>query len=412
MSRATLRLGALRLIALSGGLAACGEVLGLQDRELDPEYGAPPDATADGASGVDSTTGTEAAPESGPGPDGAQSESGLQADAEDTGASDAEDAGDAADVGDAAATDAEDASDVADASDAADASAVMDASDAAATCTCVPDIPGGWKGPTEIFIGTANGGVLPPLPTCDDGGAPSFDGIADASASPASCSCSCDSPTGGTCQSTIQFFANIQCPITSCRSVTLDAGACVESDNQCGSTAVDFTASNPVAFGGSCAAVLDASISPASVGSEVRLCSVGTVPAVSCGPGKKCVTNGTSSFLATGCIYQAGTANCPPGFKTQRYVFYTDAGDTRACTDCGCGAPAGASCGSLNINRYDGNTTCTGQANSTVTDNGCHGVHSSLMLTTTLSNVGSCVPDGGQSIGSYAPSGATVICCP
>jgi hypothetical protein len=143
---------------------------------------------------------------------------------------------------------------------------------------------------------------------------------------------------------------------------------------------------------------------------EARLCSVGTIGVVACGAGMQCVTKPTAPFATSGCIYQAGTAACPPGF-TQRTVYYADAGDSRGCSACTCGAAAGGSCSALNIDRFDALNCAT--ATTSATDTACHNVHTSVKLTSTVVDAGACAPNGGgQPTGSYQPTDPTVICCP
>src|SRR5262249_10559158 len=141
--------------------------------------------------------------------------------------------------------------------DAGSDASATDATDSAATCTCVPNVPPGWTGPTEIFLGGLEAGALPALPPCPGGGAAAFSGFADARAPAAVCSCTCGTPTGVTCQSTLQVNTSGTCTGASCGQLVLDSGACVQSNGLCGA---NFAAAAPVPFGGSCAAVLDASV--------------------------------------------------------------------------------------------------------------------------------------------------------
>jgi hypothetical protein len=125
------------------------------------------------------------------------------------------------------------------------------------------------------------------------------------------------------------------------------------------------------------------------------------------------------------CIWKEGKHECPterPEVYTERFVFYEEYEDTRSCSDCACGVPAGSTC-TAQIAVY-ANSTCSGNPLEEwmhQTSLGDPPVCKNLLLAGT--NLGSkeaslptytpgtCIPFGGNPIGSIVGSGAVKTAC-
>jgi len=122
---------------------------------------------------------------------------------------------------------------------------------------CIPAVPGGWAGPTDLYLGAA------PAPTCPGLTTDSFDGMEGLQATAASCDCACG-PTKITCGSASLTTSIVAGCATVCATTTPVLGACFAAPSGClavGATGTFQTLAVAVT-GGSCAPVSTAEITP------------------------------------------------------------------------------------------------------------------------------------------------------
>jgi hypothetical protein len=115
------------------------------------------------------------------------------------------------------------------------------------------------------------------------------------------------------------------------------------------------------------------------------------------------------------CVFQAGATTCPAGAYSVASVFYGGVSDSRACSGCSCGTPAGTSCTGAQVQGFSVNTgTCGGTA-VTISSGPCETVGVTIEgeeeITAPTANNGTCTPSGGQASGTVTPATPTTVCC-
>jgi hypothetical protein len=272
---------------------------------------------------------------------------------------------------------------------------------------CIPAVPGGWAGPTDLYLGAA------PAPTCPGLTTDSFDGMEGLQATAASCDCACG-PTKITCGSASLTTSIVAGCATVCATTTPVLGACFAAPSGClavGATGTFQTLAVAVT-GGSCAPVSTAEITPPTWTNYARTCaSLGSAQA-DCPAGQICARTPSAPFQPTACIVQAGDQMCPAKGYTQAHAEFTGLIDTRACTACTCGAPAKLQCTGT-LYAYDTTTdgTCGGMADiydpaACVPTN-----ERSDLKVDAVGSGGACAASVVTPMGAVTPTGATTICC-
>jgi hypothetical protein len=292
---------------------------------------------------------------------------------------------------------------------------------------CVP-APSGWTGPVAVWTG-ASSDTAPQCST--SGGYPTQDlNLKTSLNTPAATcpSCSCDPPTGETCPTTVDitYYSGANCggtiywgdssdPITvdnTCTGYQLSHGPSGEYPET-----AEFDA---VPANGSCAphTTGQANIPPTTY-EQARVCKGATTSA--CSGGSLCVPTPAQSFKL--CVYKSGDDSCPQPF-THKTSGYNDFTDSRACSSCDCGAPAGASCSgtiadSTGASCGSGTTTtipantCTNIAKDTTTgtlEGGITDTRFEKYTQGTASN-GSCQVVPSTVTGSVTKTGQYTLCC-
>jgi hypothetical protein len=114
-------------------------------------------------------------------------------------------------------------------------------------------------------------------------------------------------------------------------------------------------------------------------------------------------------FGATVCIQQEGNVACPDAF-TDRVVAFRGFMDDRACQQCGCSSPAGASCdGKLTI--YS-SQNCTGPSYVPPNDGVCHLFdYTSAVKFDSDATGGACTATGGAPKGGIHNAEPVTVCC-
>jgi hypothetical protein len=298
---------------------------------------------------------------------------------------------------------------------------------------CVPKEPVGWFPPALLWFGPAD-----QVPDCP-ASAPrvGFEGRAELSVDAFQCdSCACDPPEVS-CELPVDWSAaDALCPAGPEAQRTSFAapggwdGACttentIPAGQACpgGPCTQSLDIPAPRVLSGPCAprtvALPGTPQDEPSWKTAARAC-VGTAspqctdPALTCVPAPPEVEAPLQPFLT--CIFRDGEQECPEGYPDQ-HVFYTGLDDTRGCTPCSCGEPAGASCTVLASAFSDAACSTLVVAALVRSDNpSCQGIVEGTALGSKSATVvntvpGTCVPAGGEAIGGVAPTGAGTFCC-
>jgi hypothetical protein len=278
--------------------------------------------------------------------------------------------------------------------------------DATHACTAAP--PAGWGGPFALYEGPA---ANAPPPCAAPFASLVYEGKAGLSFKPATCSaCTCTTPIGATCSApTFAMFSKSSCG-TQCGTFSPKG---TQIATPC--TAWSFKPlADAVVTGGSCTAIGgNQQVQAYSFDTAARGCAPPAAP-VGCGGGL-CVPKPSAPFASTYCIYNAGELACPSAYPT-KHVYYQGASDTRTCTACACGAPAGGT-NACTWRAWFYASGCSGGGYPTDGPTGgrCDGFNSAVTCmdsyVTGPTGTLSCPPSGGQSTGTVTATGATTICC-
>jgi len=293
----------------------------------------------------------------------------------------------------------------------------------------LPRAGGFWIDPLLLAFGPELG--VPPCP--DFASMVVFEGHADLTAPAAVCgACSCEPPTGA-----------CELPPT----VTASAASCAQDDTTTPHTpfdpapgwtgACDFSGAIPAGklCDGGVDCVQSVTIAPLTV--KESGCAPVTQPVPENYPSNwatfaracewaargECATVGDlCSPVAAGfraCVATPADVDCPANSPyTEKHVFYGGIDDTRGCTPCTCGAPAGSSCaGSISI-FSDAACSALLLLDNAITSlaPSCHDLPTSPALGSksagpTTYTPGTCAPSGGEPLGTATPSGPVTFCC-
>jgi hypothetical protein len=303
--------------------------------------------------------------------------------------------------------------------------------DCKAGYACVTSIPFGWSGYAALFEGLA--AQEPACPNLFPSAQP-YKGNHTPVQPPHTCSsCSCGPPQGQTCDlPDVITLQNKPCGQTATATGSLnvpgnwtgncygpegyEGGKTAECNNlPCNTSA---TSAAPTVTGGSCAGQGGTPTKP-PVAWAILGKACGEAPfGGGCGSGNVCQPIAQPPFLNGLCIYKGGENSCPPGEFSESHIFYQDVTDTRDCSSCQCGAPAGSTCkASLSLFSEQFANSCmnkvaTFDAGSCTNLSGNPGVFGRSAVITEPPSGGSCgVTGGGQPTGSLTPANATTFCC-
>jgi hypothetical protein len=267
---------------------------------------------------------------------------------------------------------------------------------------CVAAATDGWLGPVVVYVG------VDAPPACDPIWASELSAHAGNITAEFSCdSCACGVPAGAICTPTeVTGYGVPDCASTG-GSYTLPA------DGMCWSTSghESVKTKEVVAQGGLCAVSGGGLMaSPIQWELSARIC--GEPQALtSCGAGV-CAPKAMAPFGAAACVYQEGQTGACPQEYPNRQIIYSEALDTRTCSVCGCGAPAGVDCG-VAFTAYANSTTC-GSGATPLADSGCTnstaGSFSSIKFTGQPQG-GACPVTGGLPTGAVEPANPITVCC-
>ncbi|MGK3988501.1 hypothetical protein WME99_35990 [Sorangium sp. So ce136] len=303
---------------------------------------------------------------------------------------------------------------------------------------CVPGRPLGWFEPLLLWFGST-GEAAPECPPQ----APvlGYEGHRDLLVEPHRCAaCACD-PPDATCELPEAWGAYDTRACDAAPGAERTSFAAPEGwDGAC--TAESAITAGEACAGGPCAQSLEipaprvvagtcsprraeaAPAPPAVAWATYARACVGTAIGRCADPGAACApaplegnTAPPGGFLT--CIIHHGEVDECPSFSpySERHVFYEDAEDTRACTDCTCGDATGGECSILASAYSDGRCSQV-VVSARVSSEApfCGAVPRGTALGSKSASVveiapGTCAPGGGEPTGSVAPRTAMTFCC-
>jgi hypothetical protein len=275
---------------------------------------------------------------------------------------------------------------------------------------CIPAVPVGWSGPTDLYLGAAAAPACPGLST------DSFDGMEGLQAPAASCDCACGPPLV-TCGGASLSTAIVKTCSPSCAITTPVLDTCFTAPADCVTTVPGATGTFQTLTvsvkSGSCSPQSTVGIPSVSWKSYARTCAspLGSAQG-DCPTGQVCARTPSDPFQPVACIVQTGAKSCPADGYTQPHVEFTGLSDTRNCTACTCGAPANEECtGTLYAYAGTTNGTCGGMPD-TYDPAVCVPTNSqSDMRVRAVGSGGACAASAGTPTGTATPTGTTTICC-
>ena len=314
-------------------------------------------------------------------------------------------------------------------------------SDCTAGFSCHNPVPVGWTGHYALADGTF--AALPgncPGSTYPN---PFYTGYRSPNAAPPQCStCSCGAVQGATCTVEKIHVTGVTCaevlggvahcykgatPIIdgachslgiaggmkTCGPPDLVAGTCPGGSQVCN---VSVYLDDAVVDGGACAPSPQApTITPFTWSNAARAC-LPTTEGKGCANDFACLPNTAAPFGAV-CISKLGDNVCPAGsgYTTKKVFYDLDPVDTRACSDCSCGAPNGLSCTTA-ITTYSDNACASANSTTDANVNACNSLVNnpavgSYKSVSTQFMGGACASSGGQAMGSVVPQNAVTFCC-
>jgi hypothetical protein len=275
---------------------------------------------------------------------------------------------------------------------------------------CIPAVPVGWSGPTDLYLGAAAAPACPGLST------DSFDGMDGLQAPAASCDCACGSPQV-TCGGASLTTAIVSACSPSCAITTPSLDTCFAAPAKCDTRVLGptgtFQTLTVSVESGTCMPQSTVGITPATWKSYARTCAspLGSARA-DCPAGQVCTRTPSDPFQPVACIVEAGAKACPAEGYTQAHVEFTGLSDTRSCAACTCGAPSKEECtGTLYAYAATTNGTCGGMPD-TYEPAVCVPTNSqSDLKVEAVGSGGACAASTGTASGTATPTGTTTICC-
>lgn len=317
--------------------------------------------------------------------------------------------------------------------------------------SCVSSIPNGWTGPFLLYEGTAASD-----PGCtEDFPMEAYLGFFNLNAPPPTCAaCSCGSPQGEVCTppSQINIFdapcggtPTTQRPLLmpvgwtgTCSSAidpmtgmgyywggssTCEMGETPPCNSDCGpnnneACNVSITAAAPTVQGGFCSATGgQATVVPAKWDGFARACGGAVLTGKGCAINQTCLPKPEAPYVGGLCIKKSGNVNCPAGMFNTKHLFFDDFTDSRTCTGCQCGAPAGSTCaGDIATHSDSIVNQClapvvTFQAGACANLAGNPAAGNSKFTVTTPPTGGSCAASGGAPSGVAVGTFPQTFCC-
>lgn len=288
--------------------------------------------------------------------------------------------------------------------------------------TCTRDFPKGWVGPVAMVQWDdgerdveCDGAYPIPL---------AMSLSHEIVASPATCECSCGAPTGGDCTGEVTLVEAVLLQDDACFPAlgspvldTLDVGETGSFSLEGSSFGILVNVTEaPTYSGGSCNDTASVIVSPPSFANHVALCGSEAIDAA-CEVDTLCMPTPQAPEAAAVCVWQEGEHSCPSGWGyADRTLLFGDLEDTRGCSDCGCGTPAGpCSPGEVEISGtfFDGkaDTSDTVMAGDCSSWTLAGGEATSATWTTGPAAAAGCAPIGGNPNGDVVGELPVTLCC-
>lgn len=264
---------------------------------------------------------------------------------------------------------------------------------------CAPPIPPGWSGPVTVVSDPAGEAACPgemPIEVERT--------FRDVDVDDMSCGCSCGRPRNLTCDAPLA----LRTTDADCSDLTVfnPTKVLIPVGSATALSGVDKTwfrdpndGPLPEVTGGECAPISDNSFPEPERIDPVLLCAADA--GESCDGDGSCVPEMADSN-APMCIYMEADVECPPGPFTERSVTYRDIDDTRACSDCSCGAPTG-SCAATVAFSTPGTFLFD-------VDDACIELPETPILANLVPDV-ECAAAPSTAFGDVEPAGAVTACC-
>jgi hypothetical protein len=280
------------------------------------------------------------------------------------------------------------------------------------TASCSPAVPQGWQGPLVLYEGANDGGAPPPCPSLHTGSGNQV--FANLDGSVACSSCSCGSGAGAQCGAIqVKEFTTTTCTLpATCTTTVAAAGSCALA---C-SAGEGHSITAMVADAGACPADGGIATTSFAFGTSAETCSA-PAGTGTCAGGGACVTAAPAPFSSSTCVLASGDVPCPAGYPTQ-HVYYQGVDTSAAgCSPCTCSAPSVACSGAeITPEANDVCTAAVGPAEAVPTT--CAGIvlepavaYLWVASTKLTPAVGPCSVEGGQPVGTAAPTGPVTVCC-
>jgi len=268
---------------------------------------------------------------------------------------------------------------------------------------CVPDVPAEFEGIYRIDV-TANDAAESPCPA---GGSPEMRYTNPSNANCKKCTCAfsetCSAPV-------VNCFGDSMCGGNTTVTVTAGITKCeaapmVGSD----STACRLQNGSEVVSGPEqCTAGGAQLAQPTKFQGKAQVC--GSARGAGCDAGKVCVPRSNAAYGEALCIAKDGAVACPAEFG-HAVQTYTDANDSRACSDCSCN-PSKLSCPPATVAVFATNvcgegTPITGDC--TPLPESLLSVYAKAMVGAPQQMAGAC--SGGAPTGALEPTGLRTYCC-
>gem|GEM_PF-1140224 len=287
---------------------------------------------------------------------------------------------------------------------------------------CAPDFPEDWEGPV----------ILRPWV---DGQPVECDGdyditVADElgyelTAVPAACTCECEAPVGGACEGEVEvarttYIGPGQCWVDTETVAVLEPNeAAALNEASAGNFAlwIDMP-DDPDYVGGSCEYSATTMVEDATFAEHFTLCASDAPAAGACEFEGSCMPTPEAPAEAALCIWAPGDLACPSGWGyADKTLGYDSVDDTRDCTQCDCGEPAGECLdGAVFLQAVDSGTGAAFQIES-APDGDCSTFPPTQIVTQAVwagiaptDDVG-CEPQGGEPTGTVVPADAVTVCC-
>lgn len=290
---------------------------------------------------------------------------------------------------------------------------------------CVTGPASGWGYPGLLWIGAEKD--APPCPV--EASAEAYSGHADLDA-PIGCgTCTCASPAGSCALPAMMTASAAPCGQGG-TATPFDpspgwAGACdsneaIPSGKLCSGVPCvqSLTIGQLAVKEGGCAPSQPQPQSPPTWKTYGRECQRFPYRPCPANSGDVCVPVPPPGFRV--CIFHGGDVPCPTPADIpyqERHVFYDTFQDTRACSACACGTPAGSTCSSkLSIYTDGACSTLAYSATVDATGPACHALPAGSPLgsksaTPPTYTPGACPPSGGMPLGAAIAVGPSTYCC-